>query len=79
MEDIICPSCGESELELWHMDIYECPECGNDQIIDYGEMAVEYETSVKTGKLLKRNKEGHSIWYAQKCRCGWDSYSEKYE
>ncbi|ERH59253.1 hypothetical protein O205_01190 [Bacillus amyloliquefaciens EGD-AQ14] len=28
MEDILCPSCGESELELWHMDIYECPECG---------------------------------------------------
>ncbi|MEK4088231.1 MULTISPECIES: hypothetical protein [Bacillus] len=28
MEDIICPTCGESELELWHMDIYECPECG---------------------------------------------------
>lgn len=28
MEDIICPSCGESELELWHMDIYECPGCG---------------------------------------------------
>lgn len=28
MEDIICPSCSESELELWHMDIYECPECG---------------------------------------------------
>nr|MDH3075652.1 hypothetical protein [Bacillus velezensis]MDH3107158.1 hypothetical protein [Bacillus velezensis]MDH3135644.1 hypothetical protein [Bacillus velezensis] len=29
MEDIVCPSCGESELELWHMDIYECQECGN--------------------------------------------------
>lgn len=57
----------------------ECPECGNDQIIDYGEMAVEYETSVKTGRLLKRNKEGHSICCTQKCRCGWDSYSEKYE
>ncbi|WP_276613632.1 hypothetical protein [Bacillus paralicheniformis] len=28
MEDIICPSYGESELELWHMDIYECLECG---------------------------------------------------
>ncbi|QZA69751.1 hypothetical protein 035JT004_262 [Bacillus phage 035JT004] len=27
MEIIICPNCGESELELWHMDIYECPEC----------------------------------------------------
>ncbi len=24
----MCPTCGESELELWHMDIYECPECG---------------------------------------------------
>ncbi|ACI91089.1 gp34.61 [Bacillus phage SPO1] len=29
MESIICPACGESELELWHMGIYECPKCGN--------------------------------------------------
>lgn len=28
LEDIICPCCGESELELWDTDIYECPECG---------------------------------------------------
>ncbi|MGV4321151.1 hypothetical protein [Bacillus mojavensis] len=29
MENIICPICGERELELWHMDIYEYQECGN--------------------------------------------------
>lgn len=57
----------------------ECPECRNDQLIDYGEMTVEFERSAKTGKLLKRGKDGTPTWFATKCRCGWDSYSEKYE
>ncbi|CAI6248944.1 hypothetical protein M1D45_06570 [Bacillus sp. SA116] len=57
----------------------ECPKCGNDQLIEYGEMAVGFERSVKTGKMLKRDKEGLSTWFATKCRCGWDDYLEKYE
>lgn len=24
---MICPACGENEMESWHMDIYECPNC----------------------------------------------------
>ncbi|MCY8807552.1 hypothetical protein P8883_07315 [Bacillus atrophaeus] len=57
----------------------ECPKCGNDQLIEYGEMAIEYERSHKTGKLLKRYKDGMTTWCALKCRCGWDNYLEDYE
>ncbi|KIL30589.1 MULTISPECIES: hypothetical protein [Bacillus] len=57
----------------------ECPKCGNDQLINYGEMAVEFERSAKTGKMLKRSKDGLPTWFATKCRCGWDDYLEKYE
>ncbi|GLI90727.1 hypothetical protein [Bacillus subtilis] len=56
----------------------ECPKCGNDQLIDYGEMSVRFEMSVKTGKILKRDKDGIVSWCARKCRCGWDSYSEQF-
>ncbi|WP_440894953.1 hypothetical protein ACS127_10285 [Amphibacillus sp. Q70] len=24
----ICPECGEPKMTFWHMDIYECKECG---------------------------------------------------
>ncbi|MCR8997966.1 hypothetical protein [Brevibacillus laterosporus] len=55
----------------------ECPECGNDQIIDYGEMAAVYETLVKIGKVLKWNIERDPILYVQKGHCRWGIYSEK--
>ncbi|KDN90480.1 hypothetical protein MF621_004037 (plasmid) [Bacillus velezensis] len=51
----------------------ECPKCGNDRLVEYGEMAVEYEASVKTGKILRRDKDGCPSWWAIKCRCGWES------
>ncbi|MGG1243068.1 hypothetical protein ABE187_09345 [Bacillus cabrialesii] len=51
----------------------ECPKCGNDQLIECGEMAIEYERSFKTGKFLRRDKKGYPSWWALKCRCGWKS------
>ncbi|MBL4978787.1 hypothetical protein [Bacillus halotolerans] len=41
----------------------ECPKCGNDQLIEYGEMTVAFEKSVKTRSLLKRDKRGYDTWW----------------
>ncbi|WP_339180878.1 hypothetical protein NST56_06710 [Bacillus sp. FSL R5-0560] len=51
----------------------ECPECGNVQLIEYGEMTLGFEKSAKTGKFLRRDKKGYPSWWAMKCRCGWKS------
>ncbi|MEC0719711.1 hypothetical protein P8882_05505 [Bacillus haynesii] len=60
------------------MNYTECPECGNKQIIEYGEDTFQYERSARTGKLLRRSL-GEGGWCAFKCRCGWDSYKEQFE
>ncbi|MCY8706803.1 hypothetical protein MOD55_05425 [Bacillus inaquosorum] len=51
----------------------ECPKCGNDRLIEYGEMAIGFEKSVKTEKVLRRDKKGYPSWWAIKCHCGWKS------
>ncbi|MCY8856487.1 hypothetical protein [Bacillus atrophaeus] len=33
----------------------------------------QFEKSVKTRKLLRRDKKGYTSWWAIKCRCGWKS------
>lgn len=58
--------------------IDKCPECGNEKIIEVGGMEIAYELSVSTGKYLKKDKHGKSVFWFYKCKCGWNSetYSE---
>ncbi|WP_162927805.1 hypothetical protein [Bacillus sp. Y1] len=51
----------------------ECPKCGNKKIKEVGEMAISFERSVSTGKLLKKDNWGTSIWWMYICKCGWKS------
>ncbi len=60
------------------MNYAQCPECGNKQIIEYGEETFQYECSARTGKLLRRSIE-EGGWCAFKCLYGWDSYKEPFE
>jgi predicted RNA-binding Zn-ribbon protein involved in translation (DUF1610 family) len=51
----------------------ECPKCGNKKIIEVGGKEIGYVRSVATGKILKKDKKGITIWWKYKCKCGWDS------
>lgn len=51
----------------------ECPKCKNKNIIKWVEQLIEVEFSVKTGKCIKRNKEGYPNCWGYKCKCGWHS------
>lgn len=37
---MFCANCGE-EMKLWHVDIYECEECGN--MIDFEGWGIDEE------------------------------------
>lgn len=51
----------------------KCPKCNNEKIKEVGGMEIEYERSVATGKLLKKDKEGSTIWWKYQCKCSWES------
>jgi hypothetical protein len=51
----------------------ECPVCKNKKIKEVGGEEIAYERSVSTGKVLKREKTGCTIWWKYTCKCGWES------
>ncbi|WMW48415.1 hypothetical protein RFN66_05500 [Bacillus paralicheniformis] len=55
------------------MNYTECPKCGNKRIKEVGEEALGYVRSVSTGKMLKTEKTGATIWFRYECKCGWKS------
>ncbi|AJD91557.1 hypothetical protein JMA_22400 [Jeotgalibacillus malaysiensis] len=50
-----------------------CPKCGNDKIKEVGGIEIAYELSVFTGKMLKKEKEGSTLWWKYVCKCGYES------
>lgn len=51
----------------------ECPVCKNTKIKEVGGEEIAFERSVSTGKTLKREKTGETIWWKYTCKCGWES------
>ena len=50
-----------------------CPMWGNEKILEVGGKEFGYVRSVSTGKFLKIEKTGSTVWWKFTCRCGWKS------
>lgn len=50
-----------------------CPECFNEKILEVGGKEISYTQSVSTGKIIKKDKIGTTIWWMFTCKCGWKS------
>ena len=50
----------------------KCPECGNEHLKKYEQIAVGRVVSAKTGKVLEKERYLETQCWNYLCKCGWN-------